>query len=96
MYGQKLWNHIIITMDFPKHITMESCMSLHTTASLTLSPRLMSHAFLSLCQLVNSELVAKNCKSRCEELGIPYFRLSPKLNTVREPLKTYVKLAILF
>jgi predicted acylesterase/phospholipase RssA len=32
--------------------------------------------------LVNSELVAKNCKSRCEELGIPYFRLSPKLNTV--------------
>ena len=33
-------------------------------------------------QLVNSELVAKNCKCRCEELGIPYYRLSPKLDEV--------------
>lgn len=34
-------------------------------------------------QLVNSEIVAMNCKSRCEEIGIPYYRLSPKLDEVR-------------
>ena len=33
-------------------------------------------------QLVESEAVAKNCKSRCEEQGILFYRFSPKLDEV--------------
>ena len=33
----------------------------------------------SLPQLVQSELVADNCAMRCAELGIPFFRFSPRL-----------------
>lgn len=33
-------------------------------------------------QLVESEMVAENCKSRCEEQGIPFYRFSPHLKEV--------------
>ena len=33
-------------------------------------------------QLVESEAVAKNCRSRCEEQGILFYRISPKLDEV--------------
>ena len=32
-----------------------------------------------LLQLVESEMVAKNTKARCEGQGTPYYRFSPKL-----------------
>lgn len=33
-------------------------------------------------QLVESEMVAKNCSMRCHEQGIPYYRFSPHLSQV--------------
>ena len=38
--------------------------------------------FLSLLQLLDSESVAMNCMSRCEEQRIPFYRFSPTLETV--------------
>lgn len=35
-----------------------------------------------LMQLVESEIVAKNCQMRCHEQDIPYYRFSPQLNHV--------------
>lgn len=41
------------------------------------------HIFLCfLLQLVESEIVAKNCNMRCHEQNIPYYRFSPQLNHV--------------
>ena len=31
-------------------------------------------------QLVESEIVARNCEARCREQGIPFFRFSPTLD----------------
>ncbi len=36
----------------------------------------------SLSQLVESEIVADNCKSRCAEQQIPFYRFSPQLDEV--------------
>lgn len=33
-------------------------------------------------QLVESEMVANNCSSRCAEQGIPFYRFSPQLKEV--------------
>ena len=40
----------------------------------------MDNMVISLCvQLVESEIVADNCRSRCAEQGIPFYRFSPQL-----------------
>ena len=38
--------------------------------------------YVILMQLVESEIVAKNCQVRCNEQNIPYYRFSPHLNQV--------------
>ncbi len=38
--------------------------------------------FVFLLQLVESEIVAKSCRSRCAEQNIPYYRFSPHLTHV--------------
>ena len=38
--------------------------------------------FLFLSQLTKSEDVARNCRSRCERQGIPYYRFSPELDEI--------------
>ena len=43
---------------------------------------LMKHIFFFALKLVESEMVAMNCKSRCEEQGIPFYRLSPILTEI--------------
>ena len=37
---------------------------------------------LFLAQLVESEIVAKNCKTRCHEQNIPFYRFSPQLTNM--------------
>ena len=35
--------------------------------------------FESPLQICRTEAITANCRSRCEELGIPFYRLSPQL-----------------
>ena len=49
----------------------------HMVVHFLLVTPIVSHS-----QLVESEMVAKNCKSRCEERGIPFYRFSPNLDDV--------------
>lgn len=44
-------------------------------------PSCFSNMQFSL-QLVESEIVAKNCSMRCHEQNIPYYRFSPQLSQV--------------
>ena len=39
-------------------------------------------------QLVESEVIAENCQSRCKEQGILYYRFSPQLEEVIPPGET--------
>lgn len=42
---------------------------------------ILNKILTSFLQLVESEDVAMNCKSRCEEQHIPFFRFCPRLTT---------------
>ena len=46
------------------------------------SSNFLLNFFLHFLQLVESEMVAENCKSRCEEQGIPFYCFSPHLKEV--------------
>ena len=39
-------------------------------------------SLLVIIQLVESEMVSRNCHSRCKEQGIAYYRFNPKLEQV--------------
>ena len=45
-------------------------------------------------QLVEPSVADSNCKSRCEEQDIPYFRLNPRLEQVVEAGETDTKVLI--
>ena len=43
------------------------------------------YVFVSFIQLVESETVAEKCRVTCQQLGIPFFRLSPHLDKETSP-----------